>query len=48
LSGHGLGEATITEPPEDPDAGGDQDDERDGEAPEGSSCFGPQMRSVRV
>jgi hypothetical protein len=48
LSWDWLGETTITQPPEDPDTGGDQDDERDGEAPNGSSCFGSQMRSVRV
>jgi hypothetical protein len=45
LSGDRLGEAAATQPPEDPDTGRDQDDERDGEAANGSSCFGSQMRA---
>ena len=48
LSEDRLGKAAITQPPEDPGTRSDQDDERDGEAADGSSCSGKQMRSVRV
>ena len=48
FTGYRLGQIPRTEPPEGPDAGSDQEDERDGEAPKSAGCFGSQMGSVRV
>ena len=48
LSGHWLGEAPAMEPPKDADAGSNQKDERESEAPKSANCSGSQMGSVRV
>jgi hypothetical protein len=42
LSRHRLGEPTVTQPPKDPNAGGDQDDQRDSEATDSAACSGSQ------